>query len=147
MRIKSSESVYTARKPLTFSRLATVDPPRDIGAQTTPPRRSLTPNSIDPLSTVMPTTWLNLVTLVNVRERFHNEMKCHKYPSKFARFLTFGASTSRGRSHLYEGTNMLFPIYGYTTLNNKVIVTLSNLKCKLLQQGHLSDLEVGTLLH
>nr|GFB19137.1 reverse transcriptase domain-containing protein [Tanacetum cinerariifolium] len=36
--IKSSEGVYTARKPLTFSRLATMDPPRDIIAQTTQPR-------------------------------------------------------------------------------------------------------------
>nr|GEU30227.1 reverse transcriptase domain-containing protein [Tanacetum cinerariifolium] len=39
MQIKSSESVYTARKPLTFLRLATIDPPRDIMAQTTLPRR------------------------------------------------------------------------------------------------------------
>nr|GEW52776.1 reverse transcriptase domain-containing protein [Tanacetum cinerariifolium] len=30
--IKSSECVYTARKPLTFLRLATIDPPRDIMA-------------------------------------------------------------------------------------------------------------------
>nr|GEX28716.1 hypothetical protein [Tanacetum cinerariifolium] len=30
--------VYTARKPLTFSRLATMDPPRDIMARTTLPR-------------------------------------------------------------------------------------------------------------
>nr|GEZ65195.1 reverse transcriptase domain-containing protein [Tanacetum cinerariifolium] len=34
----SSEGVYTAKKPLTFSRLATMDPPRDIMAQTTQPR-------------------------------------------------------------------------------------------------------------
>nr|GEX14377.1 reverse transcriptase domain-containing protein [Tanacetum cinerariifolium] len=37
--IKSSEGVYMARKPLTLSRLATIDPPRDIMAQTTQPRR------------------------------------------------------------------------------------------------------------
>nr|GEW80399.1 reverse transcriptase domain-containing protein [Tanacetum cinerariifolium] len=35
----SSRGVYTARKPLTFSRLATMDPPGDIVAQTTLPRR------------------------------------------------------------------------------------------------------------
>nr|GEV62796.1 reverse transcriptase domain-containing protein [Tanacetum cinerariifolium] len=40
------------------------------------------------------------------RERFRNEMKCLKIPSKFARFLTFGASISRGRSRLYEGTSI-----------------------------------------
>nr|GEV92125.1 reverse transcriptase domain-containing protein [Tanacetum cinerariifolium] len=35
----SSEGVYTARKPLTFSRLATMDPPGDTMAQITEPRR------------------------------------------------------------------------------------------------------------
>nr|GEX91034.1 reverse transcriptase domain-containing protein [Tanacetum cinerariifolium] len=35
---QSSEGVYTAKKPLTFSRLATMDPPRDIMVQTTLPR-------------------------------------------------------------------------------------------------------------
>nr|GEZ15236.1 reverse transcriptase domain-containing protein [Tanacetum cinerariifolium] len=41
VRIKSSEGVYTARKPLTFSRLATMDPSGDIMAQTTLPRSDL----------------------------------------------------------------------------------------------------------
>nr|GEV84846.1 DNA-directed DNA polymerase [Tanacetum cinerariifolium] len=36
---KSSEDVYTAKKPLTFSKLATMDPPRDTMAQITQPRR------------------------------------------------------------------------------------------------------------
>nr|GEV93687.1 hypothetical protein [Tanacetum cinerariifolium] len=39
-------------------------------------------------------------------ERFRNEMKCLKIPSKFARFSTFGASISWGRSRLHEGTSM-----------------------------------------
>nr|GEV85435.1 reverse transcriptase domain-containing protein [Tanacetum cinerariifolium] len=39
------------------------------------------------------------------RERFHNEMRCHKIPSKFAKFLASGALTSWGRSRLHEGTN------------------------------------------
>nr|GFA67187.1 DNA-directed DNA polymerase [Tanacetum cinerariifolium] len=80
VRIKSSEGVYTARKPLTFSRLATMDPPRDIMARTTLPR--------------------------SVKEIFCNEMKCHKIPSKFAKFLTYGALTSWGPSRLHEGTNI-----------------------------------------
>nr|GEU42423.1 reverse transcriptase domain-containing protein [Tanacetum cinerariifolium] len=92
-------------KPLTFSRLDMMDPSVDIMARTTLPRRCLTPVSIGPQSTVMPMTWSNLVTLVNVRERFHNEMKCLKIPSKFAKFLTFGASISWGRSRLHEGTD------------------------------------------
>nr|GEW23881.1 reverse transcriptase domain-containing protein [Tanacetum cinerariifolium] len=55
----------TLWKPLTFSRLATMDPLGDIMSQTTPLKRCLTPDSIDPQSTVMPMTWSNLVTLVN----------------------------------------------------------------------------------
>nr|GEU83329.1 reverse transcriptase domain-containing protein [Tanacetum cinerariifolium] len=51
IRIKSSEGVYTARKPLTFSRLATIDLPGDIMAQTTQPRRCLIQDSIFPLFT------------------------------------------------------------------------------------------------
>nr|GEY28572.1 reverse transcriptase domain-containing protein [Tanacetum cinerariifolium] len=39
-------------------------------------------------------------------ERFRNEMKCLKIPSNFARFFTFGASISWGRSRLYEGTSI-----------------------------------------
>nr|GEW39191.1 reverse transcriptase domain-containing protein [Tanacetum cinerariifolium] len=39
------------------------------------------------------------------KERFRNEMKCHKIPSKFAKFLTSGALTSWARSRLLEGTN------------------------------------------
>nr|GEU84732.1 hypothetical protein [Tanacetum cinerariifolium] len=46
LRIKSSEDVYTARKPLTFSRLATIDPPGNIMARTTLPRRFGTPRAI-----------------------------------------------------------------------------------------------------
>nr|GEW62946.1 reverse transcriptase domain-containing protein [Tanacetum cinerariifolium] len=94
------------RKPLTFSRLAIMDLPGDIMARTTPPKRCLTPVFIGPQSTMMPTTWSNLVTLVNVRDIFHNKMKCLKIPSKFAKFLTFGASISWGRSHLHEGTSI-----------------------------------------
>nr|GEX61801.1 reverse transcriptase domain-containing protein [Tanacetum cinerariifolium] len=39
----SSGGVFTARNSLIFSRLATMDPPRDIMARTTPPKRRLTP--------------------------------------------------------------------------------------------------------
>nr|GEV45345.1 ribonuclease H-like domain-containing protein [Tanacetum cinerariifolium] len=38
-KIKSFEGMYTAKKPLTFSRLAIMDPPRDIMARTTLPKR------------------------------------------------------------------------------------------------------------
>nr|GEW21812.1 reverse transcriptase domain-containing protein [Tanacetum cinerariifolium] len=75
------------------------------------PKRCLTMDSIGPQSTVMPITWSNLVTLVNVSERFHNVMKCLKIPSKFARFLTFETLISWGRSRLHEGTS----IYSFGT--------------------------------
>nr|GEW13408.1 reverse transcriptase domain-containing protein [Tanacetum cinerariifolium] len=45
-------------------------------------KRFLTLVLIGPQS-VMPMTWSNLVTLVNVRDKFHNVMKCFKIPSRF----------------------------------------------------------------
>ncbi|GJV53123.1 reverse transcriptase domain-containing protein [Tanacetum coccineum] len=39
VRIKSSGGVFTAKKPLIFLRLATMDPPGDIMARTTPPKK------------------------------------------------------------------------------------------------------------
>nr|GEX52210.1 hypothetical protein [Tanacetum cinerariifolium] len=87
-------------------------PTGDIMARTTPPKRCLTPDFIGPQSTVMPMTWSKLVTLVNVRERFRNEMKCLKIPSKFAIILTFGASISWGRSRLHEGTSIYWWPFG-----------------------------------
>nr|GEV02466.1 reverse transcriptase domain-containing protein [Tanacetum cinerariifolium] len=81
---------FVVRKPLIFLRLATMDPPRDIMARTTPPKRCLTLVSTGPQSIVISMTWSNLVTLINVREKFRNGMKCLKIPSKFLRFSTFG---------------------------------------------------------
>nr|GEY01584.1 reverse transcriptase domain-containing protein [Tanacetum cinerariifolium] len=65
-------------KPLAFSRISIMDPPGYIMARTTPPKR----------------------------ERFHNEMKCLKIPSKFAKFLMFGESISWGCSCLHERTSI-----------------------------------------
>nr|GEU74876.1 reverse transcriptase domain-containing protein [Tanacetum cinerariifolium] len=42
--------------------------------------------------------------LISNTEKFHNEMKCLKIPSKFMRFSTFGVSISWDRSRLHEGT-------------------------------------------
>nr|GEW48829.1 reverse transcriptase domain-containing protein [Tanacetum cinerariifolium] len=49
VQIKSSEGVYTARKPLTFLKLATLDPPGNIMAQTTQPRRKVQLNELNEL--------------------------------------------------------------------------------------------------
>nr|GEV28664.1 reverse transcriptase domain-containing protein [Tanacetum cinerariifolium] len=73
-------------------------------------KKFLTQVSIGPQSIVMPMTWSNLVTLVNVREKYCNEMKCLKIPSKFARSLTYGASISWGHSRLHEGTSLELPV-------------------------------------
>ncbi|GJZ60828.1 hypothetical protein Tco_0616644 [Tanacetum coccineum] len=87
------------------SQLAIVDPPGDITVPTTPPKRFLTQDFIGPRFTKMPMTWSPDVTLVSVKEKFRNVMKCLKIPSKFAKSLTCGASISWGRSRLHEGTN------------------------------------------
>nr|GEV56867.1 reverse transcriptase domain-containing protein [Tanacetum cinerariifolium] len=46
------------------------------------------------LFTKMPMTWSHGVTLVNVKAKYHNLMKCLKMQFKFAKFSTFGASIS-----------------------------------------------------
>ncbi|GJX34659.1 reverse transcriptase domain-containing protein [Tanacetum coccineum] len=95
-----------AKKLLTSSQLAIVDPPGDITVPTTPPKKFLTQDFIGPPFTKMPMTWSPDVTLVSVKEKFRNVMKCLKIPSKFAKSLTCGASISWGRSRLHEGTNI-----------------------------------------
>ncbi|GKE86837.1 reverse transcriptase domain-containing protein [Tanacetum coccineum] len=80
-----------AKKLLTSSQLAIVDPPGDITVPTTPPKRFLTQDFIGPRFTKMPMTWSPDVTLVSVKEKFCSVMKCLKIPSKFAKSLTCGA--------------------------------------------------------
>nr|GFA51362.1 reverse transcriptase domain-containing protein [Tanacetum cinerariifolium] len=83
----------------------------------------------------MPMTWSNLVTLVNVKEKSRNVMKCLKIPSEFARSLTYGASISWGRSHLYEGTS----IYSWPSitcrngLKRKLPTNDARVVCKFLK--------------
>nr|GEV02146.1 retrovirus-related Pol polyprotein [Tanacetum cinerariifolium] len=90
----------------TFSKLATMDPRGDIMVLTSPPRRSLMPVSFGPPSTRMPTSLSKTVTRANNKEKFHNVMRCLRTPSKFVKFLTFGALTLWSRSRLHEGTNI-----------------------------------------
>ncbi|GJW51558.1 reverse transcriptase domain-containing protein [Tanacetum coccineum] len=95
-----------AKKLLISSQLAIVDPPGDITVPTTPPKRFLTQDFIGPQFTKMPMTWSPDVTLVSVKEKFRNVMKCLQILSKFAKSLTCGASISWGHSRLHEGTNI-----------------------------------------
>ncbi|GJR57750.1 reverse transcriptase domain-containing protein [Tanacetum coccineum] len=53
----------------------------------------------------MPMTWSHGVTLVNVKAKFRNVMRCLKMQFKFARSLTYGASTLWARSRLLKGTS------------------------------------------
>ncbi|GKD37089.1 reverse transcriptase domain-containing protein [Tanacetum coccineum] len=94
-----------AKKLLTSSQLATVDPPGDITVLITLPKKFLSQDFIGPPFTKMPMTWSPIVTLVSVKEKFRNMMKCLKIPSKFEKSLTCGASISWGRSRLHEGIN------------------------------------------
>ncbi|GKB41893.1 reverse transcriptase domain-containing protein [Tanacetum coccineum] len=57
------------------------------------------------LFTEMPMTWSPVVTLLNVKAKSRNVMKCRKMQFKFARSLTYGASILWGRSCLLEGTS------------------------------------------
>nr|GEW80895.1 hypothetical protein [Tanacetum cinerariifolium] len=50
-------------------------------------------------------TWSPDVTLVNVKAKSRNVMKCLKMQFKFVRSLTYEASILWARSHLLEGTN------------------------------------------
>ncbi|GJZ48671.1 hypothetical protein Tco_0602503 [Tanacetum coccineum] len=97
--------VFMAKKPLISSRLAIMNPPGDIMVPTTPLKKSLIPVSIGLLFTEMPMTWSHGVTLVNVKAKSRNMMKCLKMQFKFARSLTYGASILWDRSRLLEGTS------------------------------------------
>ncbi|GJZ86530.1 reverse transcriptase domain-containing protein [Tanacetum coccineum] len=70
-----------AKKLLTSSQLAIIDPPGDIMVPTTPLKKSLIP------------------------AKSRKKMKCPKMQFKYARSLTYGASISWARSRLLEGTS------------------------------------------
>nr|GEU93476.1 retrovirus-related Pol polyprotein [Tanacetum cinerariifolium] len=127
-------------KPLIFLRLATIDPPGDIMARTTPPKWYLTPVSIGPQSIVMLMTWSNLVTLVNVKEKFRNVMKCLKMPSKFVIFSTYGASISWGRSRLYEGTSLELSVLS-------LVIAVYTFAMTNSQRSYLSTVSLTTTYH
>ncbi|GJY89386.1 reverse transcriptase domain-containing protein [Tanacetum coccineum] len=54
-------------------------------------KKFLTQDFICPQFTEMPMTWSPDVTLVSIKEKFRNMIKCLKIPSKFAKSLTCGA--------------------------------------------------------
>ncbi|GJT54441.1 reverse transcriptase domain-containing protein [Tanacetum coccineum] len=104
--MNEAESHYTTAEKEMLAVLTTMDPPGDIMVPTTPPKRFLTLVFNGPQSTEMPMTWSPDVTLVSIKEKFRNVMKCLKIPSKFAKSLTYRASISWGRSRIHEGTSI-----------------------------------------
>ncbi|GJR00162.1 reverse transcriptase domain-containing protein [Tanacetum coccineum] len=94
-----------AKKSLISSRLAIMDPSGDIMVPTTLLRKSLIPVSIGRQFIKMPMTWSHGVTLVNVKAKSRNMMRCLKMQFKFARSLTYGALTLWACSCLLEGTS------------------------------------------
>nr|GEW18589.1 reverse transcriptase domain-containing protein [Tanacetum cinerariifolium] len=101
------DDVFTAKKPLISSRLAIMDPPRDIMVPITPLRKSLILVFIGRQFITMPMTWLSHVTHVNVKAKSRKKIKCLKMKFKYARSLTYGASILWDHSCLLEGTNTL----------------------------------------
>ncbi|GJR49745.1 reverse transcriptase domain-containing protein [Tanacetum coccineum] len=61
---------------------------------------------IGQLFTEMPMTWSPDVTLVNVKEKFRNVMKCHKIPSKFTKSLTVGIQYDFMGHSLFKRNNI-----------------------------------------
>nr|GEZ17319.1 reverse transcriptase domain-containing protein [Tanacetum cinerariifolium] len=99
------DDVFKAKKLLISSRLAPMDPLGDIMVPTTPLRKSLILDFIGRLFTEIPMTWSHGVTLVNVKEKSRNMMRCLKMQFKFVRSLTYEAKTLWARSRLLEGTS------------------------------------------
>ncbi|GJQ99935.1 reverse transcriptase domain-containing protein [Tanacetum coccineum] len=91
----------------TLNMLAIVDPSGDITVPTTPPRKFLTQDFIGQLFTEMPMTWSPDVTLVNVKEKFRNVMKCLKNSTSFAKIFDVWASCSMGSFLLHEGNKYI----------------------------------------
>nr|GEX51964.1 reverse transcriptase domain-containing protein [Tanacetum cinerariifolium] len=103
--IKSSGGVYLVKKPLIYSRLATLDQLEVIMDLITQPERCLTQAFIGPPYTVMPRTLSKIVTFANVKAKFRKGMRCHKTLSKCAKFLISGGLTLWARFHHQEETN------------------------------------------
>ncbi|GKB93022.1 reverse transcriptase domain-containing protein [Tanacetum coccineum] len=99
------DAVFTAENLLISSRLSIMDPPRDIMVPTTPLKKSLIPDFIGRLFIEMPMNWSHGMTLINVKAKSRNVMKCPKMQFKYARSLTCEASILWVRSRLLEGTS------------------------------------------
>ncbi|GJU32599.1 reverse transcriptase domain-containing protein [Tanacetum coccineum] len=98
-----------------FNSDATIGSTGDITVPTTPPKRFLNQDFIGARFTEMPMTWSPDVTLVIVKEKFHNVMKCLKN-SNLIKFVEnfdvwaidfHGYSVSRGNKYILVAVNYL----------------------------------------
>nr|GFB16317.1 reverse transcriptase domain-containing protein [Tanacetum cinerariifolium] len=80
--------VYLVKKPLIYSRLATLDKLEVIIDLITQPERCLTQAFIGPPYTVMPRTLSKIVTFANDKAKFLKGMRCPKTPSAFRTLKT-----------------------------------------------------------
>ncbi|GJU81087.1 hypothetical protein Tco_1283452 [Tanacetum coccineum] len=93
-----------------------MDPPGDIMVPTTPLKKSLIPVSIGRLFIEMPMTWSHSVTLVNVKAKSRNLMRCLKTQFKFAKDLLSMGIEFMAHSRLQrEQVHILVPL---TTCQN-----------------------------
>nr|GEW59192.1 reverse transcriptase domain-containing protein [Tanacetum cinerariifolium] len=106
VRIKSSGGVFTAMKPLIFSRLATMDPPRGHHDP------NYTAKKVFNSGFYWPTIYRdahNLVKSCNACQRqgkISQRDEMSQNSIQVCEFFTFGASISWGRSCLHEGTSI-----------------------------------------
>nr|GEY25101.1 reverse transcriptase domain-containing protein [Tanacetum cinerariifolium] len=103
--MKSSRGVYLVKKPLIYSRLATLDQLEVTMDLITQPERCLIQDFIGPLYTVIPRTLSKIATFFSVKAKFHRRMRCHKISSKCAKFLISGGFNLWARFHHQEETN------------------------------------------
>nr|GEV53914.1 hypothetical protein [Tanacetum cinerariifolium] len=114
VRIKSSGGVFTARKPLTFSRLAIIDPPRDIMARTTPPKRPF-PSSRGNKYILVVVDYLSKWVEAKALPTNDARVVCKFLKSLFAMFGTPRAIISdRGTYFCNDQFMKVMPKYGFT---------------------------------
>nr|GEY34522.1 reverse transcriptase domain-containing protein [Tanacetum cinerariifolium] len=97
--------MISSRSDSSIPWLAIMDPPGDIMVRITPLRKSLILVSIGRKFIARPMTWKSRVTHVNVKAKSRKKTKCLKMQFKYARSLTYGASTLWDHSRLFEGTS------------------------------------------
>nr|GEX30972.1 reverse transcriptase domain-containing protein [Tanacetum cinerariifolium] len=75
-------------------------------AYITQPERCLIQDFIGPPYTMKPGTLSKITTFINVKAKFHKEMRCHNTPSKCVKFLMSRALNLWARFHPQEETNI-----------------------------------------